>query len=109
MEFFCQHIKQFLCTLIPAMIRNADDDKTVHIIIYTNLQSGLKQRRKTEVGQSFKLRNDLQKHQGVQREDGITLTKLMKEEGWNATKTRRYIRFAYAADTLGGQLNNGQF
>lgn len=93
--------------LIPAMIRNVDDDRAIDIIIYTNLQSGLEQRRKTEVGKSFKLRNDLQKHQGVQRKDGVALSKLMEEEGWGATKIRRYIRFAYLTDALGTQLDKG--
>ncbi len=93
--------------LIPTMIRNVDDDNAIDIIIYTNLQSGLEQRKKTEVGQSFKLRNDLQKHQGVQREDGIALSKIMEEEGWGATKIRRYIRFAYLTDALGNQLDKG--
>lgn len=93
--------------LIPTMIRNVDDDNAIDIIIYTNLQSGLEQRKKTEVGQSFKLRNDLQKHQGIQREDGIALSKIMEEEGWGATKIRRYIRFAYLTDALGNQLDKG--
>lgn len=98
---------------VPCIIRNVDDSEAMDIIIYTNMQSGLEERKKTEVGLSFKLRNELQRRQGQRtdlQEDTVSeqsIEQLMQEQGWGATKIRRYIRFAYLVSPLGALLDTG--